>query len=174
MHFALVLVLPLITSPVATHALSLLDTLRQHASKFAQIIESDAKLLELYQSGSVQTVYAPVDMSIAKLRRRDTDDQTQAQRQSQNQVTSLQALRTKPALVAETNDKSGNLNGKGQAVVAHGTDVNSNNTKRALFPRQYTNITAGAVRISSGLGNNVSIIQGDIPYDGGVIHTVDG
>jgi hypothetical protein len=30
------------------------------------------------------------------------------------------------------------------------------------------------LKIYSGLGNNVNIIQGDIPYDGGLIHIVDG
>jgi hypothetical protein len=29
------------------------------------------------------------------------------------------------------------------------------------------------LEISSGLGNVVNIIQGDIPYDGGLIHIVD-
>lgn len=176
MYFGLALLLLLIAAPLATHALSLLDTLRHEAgaSIFAQIIESNPKLSALYLSGSVKTVYAPVDKSLAQLRRRVTDKEKDVERQSSKDETKIQNLVTHPGHVVVTNDKSGNLNGEGQAVVAHGrSDNNSENSKRALFPRQ-SNVTVGAIKISSGLGNNVSIIQGDIPYDGGIIHTVDG
>jgi len=52
------------------------------------------------------------------------------------------------------------------------------NTKRwapFIVPRQ-DNITSSAteVDIFSGLGNSVSILTSDIPYDGGLIHTTNG
>jgi hypothetical protein len=33
--------------------------------------------------------------------------------------------------------------------------------------------TPSLVKISSGLGNSVNVIQADIPYDGGIIHVID-
>ena len=160
---------------MATHGLSLLDALRQHAnaSRFAQMIESDPEVSAIYRSGSVRTVFAPVNSALTRLGARDTDNQADLLRQSVNRENSLQTLHTPPGSLLETNDETGNLNGQGQAVVAHPSDGPTNNTKRALLPRQNANAPIHPIKISSGLGNNVSIIQGDIPYDGGLIHIVD-
>lgn len=175
MHFELVLLL--LSSPLASHALSLGDALQNlaGASRFAQTIESNAEILALVQSNRL-TIFAPADNSrrLASLRRRDTDDEKAAP-QVHDGLTDLQALTTKPGLVVNNEDKSRNLNGTRQAVVAHSGPFVDNKiiSRNVRIRRTIGNLTFEPVTISSGLGNNVSIIRGDIPYDGGIIHVVD-
>lgn len=175
MHFELVLLL--LSSPLPTHALSLVDTLRNQAgaSQFAQIIESNTELLALVQSNTL-TVFAPTDKNsrLASLQRRDTDNQKDA-RQIQEGLTNIQSFSTKPGVVVKTEDRSGNLNGNPQAVVAHSGQFADPrfNLQNARIRRTIGNFTYEPVTISSGLGNNVSIIREDIPYDGGIIQVVN-
>lgn len=177
MHFALVLLL--LFSPLVTHALSLEDALRNQAgaSQFAQRIESSAQLRALVRSGPL-TVFAPADSnsSLADLRRRDTDDETQIQRQFHGEMIDIQDLSTIPGLVVETKDKSGNLDGAAPAVVAHSGLFGDDKiiSDDAFTKRNIGNLTGKTITISSGLGKNVSIIRGDIAYDGGIIQVVDG
>lgn len=175
MHFALV---PFIlSSPLATHALSLGDALRYQAgaSQFAQTIESNLELSALVRTTNL-TVFAPVNSNstLASLRRRDTDNE-KTPRQFHIGLTNIQALSTQPGEVVATHDNGGNLNGANQAVVAHSGPtadplIISHNPR---IRRTIGNLTSKTVTISSGLGNNVSIIRGDIPYDGGIIQVVD-
>lgn len=178
MHFASVLLLSLTSTSVATQALSLLDALRHaNASIFAQQIQSDPNISALYFSEDVQTVFAPVDSSsLARLRVRAPGDQSNLQFQVAKDTTRFSDLNSLPGDEIATNRRSDKLNGDNrQYVVSHGTGNSANNPKRSVFPRQnVNNATVQRVKISSGLGNNVSIIQGDIPYDGGIIHLVDG
>lgn len=178
MHFAPVLLLSLTSTSVATQALSLLDALRHaNASIFAQQIQSDPNISALYFSKDVQTVFAPVDnSSLARIRVRAPDDQTDLGIQSAQDLTGFNVINSQPGAAIATNSRSNKLNGDNrQNVVSHGTGNSANNKKRSVFPRQnVNNATVQRVKISSGLGNNVSIIQGDIPYDGGIIHLVDG
>lgn len=169
MHFALVL--SLLSSPLVIHAVSLGDALRYQAgaSNFAQTIESSAEISALVRSGSL-TIFAPVDInsSLTYLRRRDTKDDTNSLAlQLSDGYAKLLALSTVPGKVVETKDKSGNLDGKPLAVVAHSELANS------PVRRSIGNLTGETITISSGLGNNVSIIRGDIPFDSGIIHVVD-
>lgn len=194
MHVAFVLLLSLTIHSVAIQTASVLDALRNaNASIFAQQIENDATLSALYLSGAVKTVFAPVDSvgssksvsSLSRLRLRAPGDVTQGRYQAAKQISRLQDLNTLPPKVVPTNLDSDKLfPDTTQNVVAHGAENDSSssntNTTKPVYRRQYlstnnTNATAvQRIKISSGLGNNVSIIQGDIPYDGGVIHLVDG
>lgn len=174
MYFASVLLL--LSSPLATHAVSLLEALRDQAlaSQFAETIQNDPVLLALTQSGPLKTIFAPTN-SNSKLRRRDTGDDAKNQRQISDGLSSVQDLRTKPGKVVDTNDNSGNLNGAPQAAVAHsgpfaGPQLTSPNSR---IRRTIGNLTGEGITISSGLGKNVSIIRGDIPFDGGIIQVVD-
>ena len=174
MHFALVPLL--LSSPIATHAASLGDALLQAgASQFAHEIESSAELLTLIQSNNL-TVFAPVDKNseLASLRRRDRDNE-QDPRQLHVGITNLQALNSKPGKEVETEDNGGNLNGSKQTVVAHSGPFADFRiiSQNARIRRTIGNLTCKTVTISSGLGNNVSIIRGDIAYDGGIIQVVD-
>lgn len=178
MHVAPVLLLSLTSNSVATQALSLLDALRHaNASIFAQQIQNDPNISALYFSEDVQTVFAPVDNgSLARLRVRAPGEQSQLQYQVANKRTGFSAYNSHPGEETATELKSDKLIGDNrQNVVSHGTGIISNNEKRSVFPRHnVNNATVQRVKISSGLGNNISIIQGDIPYDGGIIHLVDG
>lgn len=75
----------------------------------------------------------------------------------------------------ETEDNSVNLKGANQAVVAHNGPFADPRiiSQIGRIRRTIGNLTSQTITISSGLGNNVSIIRGDIPYDGGIIHVVD-
>lgn len=175
MHFALVLLL--LSSPLAIHAVSLGDALRYQAgaSHFAQTIESNANLSALVKSGPL-TIFAPADSnsSLAYLRRRDTVDGAKDERQISGEINDIQALRTIPGKVVGTKDNSGNLNGAPQSVVAHsGPYADPITSQNSRIRRTIGNLTGERVTISSGLGKNVSIIRGDIPFDGGIIQVVD-
>lgn len=175
MHFALVLLL--LSSPLAIHALSLGDALRYKAgaSQFAQTIESDAELSALVRSGPL-TIFAPRDSnsSLAYLRRRATPNGVKNELQLSNGLTTIQALRTVPGKEVETKDNTGNLNGANQSVVAHsGPNADQFIPQNSRIRRTIGNHTDERVTISSGLGKNVSIIRGDIPFDGGIIQVVN-
>lgn len=178
MHFAPILLLSLTSTSAATQALSLLDALRHaNASIFAQQIQSNPNISALYFSKDVQTVFAPVDSSsLARIRVRAPADQIGLRIQSAQLLTAFSDLNSQPGAAIATNEMSSTLNGDNhQNVVSHAIGNSANNKKRSVFPRQnVNNATVQRVKISSGLGNNVSIIQGDIPYDGGIIHLVDG
>lgn len=177
MHFTPVLLLSLTSTSVVSQSLSLLDALKQaNAAIFAQQIQSDSEISAFYLSKDVQTVFAPLDSSFARLRVRAPDDMRKFQFQTTQEVTRLNKFNTQPGSAVPTNLKSNLLNGdNSQNVVSHATSNSANNTGQFVFPRQNVkNATVERVKISSGLGNNVSIIQGDIPYDGGIIHLVDG
>ncbi|GAM39058.1 hypothetical protein TCE0_034f10287 [Talaromyces pinophilus] len=51
---------------------------------------------------------------------------------------------------------------------------NNGNGTSSKRKRQINNSTIQSFQFYSGLGNSVSVVQADIPYDGGVIHTLDG
>lgn len=170
MHFALVL--SLLSSPIVIHAVSLGDALRNQAgaSKFAQMIQSSAELSALVRSGSL-TIFAPADINsgLTYLRRRATEGDTNSlPLQLSDGVINTLKLRTVPGEVIETKDNSSNLNKKFQAVVSHPPNFPNRKMRRTIG-----NLTGETITISSGLGNNVSIIRGDIPFDGGLIHVVD-
>lgn len=193
MRVALVLLLSLTSHSVSIQAVSLLDALRHaNASIFAQQIQSDPALYALYLSDAVKTVFAPVDSvgslsSLSRLRIRALGDPNgQGLLQASKERATLQGANSFPGSVIPTNSNSSKLSPDPSVnVVSHGTDNNSsssnnNDAGKPVNRRQYlstnnNNVTAvQRVKISSGLGNNVSIIQGDIPYDGGLIHLVDG
>lgn len=194
MQIVFVLLLSLTTHSVAIQAVSLLDALRHaNASIFAQQIETDPTLSALYLSEAVKTVFAPVDSvgssrnvsNLSRLRLRTAGEVVQGQFQAAQQISSFQILNSHPGKIVTTNLPTDRLGpGSTVNVVAKGADSDSSSsntdTTKSVNRRQYlsTNNNNATVvqqiKISTGLGNNVSIIRGDIPYDGGLIHLVDG
>jgi hypothetical protein len=57
--------------------------------------------------------------------------------------------------------------GSSQVIVSQKSVANSTSTRRRRT------VPNPGIQLVSGLGNSVGIIQGDIPYSGGVIHTTD-
>lgn len=175
MHLALVLLL--LSSPLAIHALSLGDALRYKAgaSQFAQTIESDAELSALVRSGPL-TIFAPKDSnsSLAYLRRRATPDGVKNARQLADGIFTIQAFRAEQVTAVQTKDNTPNLNGNNQSVVVNaGPYADQTFSQNPRIRRTIGNHTGERVTISSGLGKNVSIIRGDIPFDGGIIQVVN-
>jgi len=134
-------------------------------SKFLAFIKSDVDTWALYNSARVRTVFAPDDVSFdsnttthARLRRRELtpEEQQQADLSADAQLTDLSKLRIVPGTVVETNDNSANLLGSAQVVVSEVDDA------------------TGAVKIASGLGNEVNLKTSDIQYTNGLIHTTSG
>ena len=172
MHFALVL--SLLSSPIVIHAVSLGDALRCQAgaSKFAQTIESSAELSALLRSGSL-TIFAPADInsSLTYLQRRDTNDGIM--KQLATGASNITQLKVKPI---ESWAQSPLLSGKNLSWVPHSGPWAAGSVmprSKSRIRRSIGNLTGETITISSGLGNNVSIIRGDIPFDDGIIHVVD-
>jgi len=78
----------------------------------------------------------------------------------------------------ESNDNTANLHGAGQSAVSNPLNVTQSNAAKrwASSPlRRNANTTSAPslLKIFTGLGDDVSITQANIPYDGGLIHIVD-
>jgi len=169
---------------VTPQAVSIFDGLAAAgASKFAQLIESDPALLALYTSGCVRSVFAPADDAVdlfnctdgrLSLRpRQSTGDVTPAgEYQSSNDASSAASLGIVPGQVSTQNLPAAGANKK-QVVTSHPAtnSTNSTSSKNTLESRQQP---ATSATLFSGLGNSVSIVKADTPFDGGLIQTVDG
>ena len=185
---------------VGGQALSLLDALKKNAdaSQFAKTIENNPELAAIFLSPSTRTIFAPSDDALAKLSihnnhslvSRQSGDAASGAYQGSLEDTTLGQLGSPPGQVLT---QQPNSNGNAGASVVddlstQNNPVNShagsrkivsnppgpltvNITKRTSQPH---NITKQHVQIFSGLGNAVNIVKGDIPYDGGLIQTVDG
>jgi hypothetical protein len=128
------------------------------ASKFLAFIKEDADIWALYNSPRVRTVFAPGDAYItnSSLVRRDLspEEQVAAELSADLEQTDLSVLRLIPGTVVETN-AAGNLNGAPQVIVSDSSDSN-------------------AVKLTSGLGDQVEVKTSDIQYQGGLIQVTDG
>jgi hypothetical protein len=165
---------------MGVQAVTVFDGIRAaNASLFASWIERIPDLAALYNSSSVKTVYAPTDTAfqravngsggLAGLRRlmaRQAVVTREGSVQCSNTLEHLTDIAKPLGSVINTNVQAAGAT-RNQVVVAHPSQPsNGSASKRDLTNRP--------VRIFSGLGNNVSIVKADTPYDGGVVHTVDG
>lgn len=148
---------------------SLFSTLNSiGATHFAQAIQANSTLLALYSTA--KTVYAIPDASFVRLVRRDATNPQTIQMHSSAQVTNLESLSAFPGAVSPIQLPS--QDGQSNSVVSQSnlqlTTINPAPAKRWGKP------PANPVFITSGLGNQVNIIQGDIAFDSGLIHIVNG
>ena len=189
-------ILFVILLPCTVQAAGLLEVLRDSgASNFAATIASDPFLSNLYLSSGVQTVFAPSDDTpAAKTKRQETPAQEQGGGyQASSDIITINLMNMRSGTQIQTRNTKANLGGKNQSAISAPDSTNSNPSKKSrkrtssvtdlrdLLPRGDQNSTLptndtnpSLPRIFSGLGNNVSIIKGDIPYDGGLIQLVDG
>ncbi|KAJ4294117.1 hypothetical protein N0V90_007807 [Kalmusia sp. IMI 367209] len=169
MHPLYMLVFPALIS--ATSVLEALNAVG--ATSFAQEIQADPALLALYTSSSVRTVYAVPDVSYsnATLRRRQ-NGQNDAQVKRLHASSKLSDMESQSLFPGDDMPTNADSPDPPSVVSEAGINTNSSTSKHR---RQYNNGTVPStpVKISSGLGNKVNIIRGDIPYDGGIIHLVD-
>ncbi|MCJ1268263.1 hypothetical protein MMC22_008150 [Lobaria immixta] len=172
MHFSTILLLSLTTAPFI-HALSLFDSLRTSAgaSQFADFVEGDPILSAIYLSG-VRTVFAPSDeyfpvTNATLLKRNESVPTSSEQRKAEYQATYSDC---------QINNAGSNFTMyDNNTIVVDQSPAPGTLTRRALPPsRPRNSSTFPPLRIFSGLGNNVSVIRGDIPYDGGLIQVTDG
>ncbi|KAL4797758.1 FAS1 domain-containing protein [Aspergillus venezuelensis] len=114
-----------------------------------------------------RTAFVPVDESFPSRFVRQADlDAEQYLYQVTDQYLTAADLRASTGVVVESLDTSANLGGRGQAVLSHGRRENSSIE---------ANVTSTPpVRLYSGLGDNVTIVQEDIPFDGGILHIISG
>ena len=170
-------------SAIFVQAVSIFDGLAAAgASKFALFIQSDPALVALYTSPQIHSVFAPTDSAVELINGTDRRLRLRT-RQSSGDVTpggdyqcSDEASSAASLSLVPGQESTTNLNAAGtrkQVVVSHGVSksTNSTNGTHTLRSRQQP---ANPIRLFSGLGNNVSIIKTDTPFDGGLIQTVDG
>jgi hypothetical protein len=147
-----------------------------NASKFAQLIQSDPNLVAIFTASDVKTVYAPSDDAVAgynttnfrrslHLYTRQSSDK-QGKEHTSAELTTLSQQQVPGGNVASSNLPTDG--GGSSPLVSQGTPPTSGNgtTKRQL--------PGGPVYLFTGLGDNVTIIKGDTPFDGGLIHTLNG
>jgi uncharacterized surface protein with fasciclin (FAS1) repeats len=156
---------------------SVYDGLRAaNASLFANWIQSNPALAALYTSASVQTIFAPTDEAFLAfntssdsttlhrvMARQVSGGPSPAGLYQTDQISQNAGQFGQPGAVTKSNLK--NAGGKPQAAVGHGKPGNGTKSKRD---------STAPIWIFSGLGNNVSIVKTDTPYDGGLIQTVNG
>ncbi|KAI1772965.1 FAS1 domain-containing protein [Hypoxylon cercidicola] len=182
------LLLMSIAAPTLSESLpGLIDALvASGACKFAEFIQSDPDVLQLYLSDQVKTVFAPSDSAPAlvlgngTLAERDLSSAggRAAALQCSRETTNLGiASRSRPGDVFETNSQAPLIDG-GQRIVVDTRPLNQTSpTKRWAsnynLRRGANETTPSLLRISTGLGKITNVINGDIEYDGGVIHITD-
>ena len=180
-----VIVLLYIKIPLClAQAPALLDALRSSgASDFAASIENDPFLLSLYNSTQVQTVFAPADDAPgSKSKRQETPAQEQSGGiQCSGGLNSVADNNKRPGAQIPTKDTRANLGGKPQSVVSDSRRSSSSGASKrdvSLLLRDTTSPSntsnSSLPSIFSGLGNSVNIVKGDVAYNGGLIHIVDG
>ncbi|KUJ08827.1 FAS1 domain-containing protein [Mollisia scopiformis] len=158
---------------ISTYAdtMSLIDALkyRANATKFADFLLANPDILAIYNSTTVQTVFAPTDDNfVTPLRRRDTSSQQQQlQYQYTNQLTGLEDL-------APSNLPGGVIHTGLPAPQAGGTQATVSEKVAANTTTRRRNVPSTGIKILSGLGNSVNILTGDIPYCNGLIQSTDG
>jgi len=174
MHLSTIVAATVFSISVHADSTSLLDALktRANATKFAEFLEANPDILAIYNSTSVQTVFAPTDAYFTALRRRATSSQEQQlQYQYTDQLTGLEDLSppTLPGAIVHTGLPAPQAGGS-QACVSEKVPANSTTRRR----RDGGTIPTTGIRILSGLGNSVNILKGDIPYCNGLIQSTDG
>jgi hypothetical protein len=82
------------------------------------------------------------------------------------------------SIVPTFDTQDANLGGSAQVVLSHGERDNlvfGGNSRRSVHGRSLCNDTTLApIQLFSGMGNNVTIIKEDIPFDGGLLQITNG
>jgi hypothetical protein len=178
MHLPTSLTLLALCFTVSAQGVTLFEGLvNANASKFAQFIQSDPDLVAIFTSPDVKTVYAPFDDAVADFNSTDfrrslhlyTRQKTNkgAHEQTTDTVTTTSQQQAPGGAVVPSNNPTDG--GGSSPIVAKGTAPpasGNGTTKRQL--------SGGPIYLFTGLGNNVTIIKGDTPFDGGLIHTTNG
>lgn len=109
-----------------------------------------------------RTAFVPVDDSFPARLARQTENETQQYLyQISDQFFTAADLRNSTGSVIESLNTNGNLGGRGQAVISHGKRDDSDGT-------------TAPIGLFSGLGDNVTVVEENIPFDGGIIHIISG
>jgi hypothetical protein len=148
-----------------------------NASRFAQFIQSDPNLVATFTSPDVKTVFAPNDDAVEGFNEADfrrslhlfarQGTNRDARQQCSDEIADVAAQQAPGGAIVETNQPA--EGGRNSPIVARSTPPpppGNGTTKRQ--------VSGGQIRLFSGLGNNVTLVKGDTPYDGGLIQTVDG
>lgn len=180
--FSSIVILCFVLTSSVVQAAGLIEVLQNSdASEYANFIQSDPTLSALYSSGQAQTVFAPIDGSVQpslrKVRRQTSPAQEQqGSFQGVQRLNSYASLSIPPGAILKSLDKSGNIGGNPQSVVSNPSDKtqSSANKRWASHLSPPNGNYSSLLKIYSGLGNFVNIIYADIPFDGGLVHVVDG
>lgn len=135
--------------------------------------------------GTGRTLFIPQDNSpppaVAKHRRMGRQDSLDAYytyHQAPGIIDSTQLSSMSGAIVNTFYVEDAILDGNPQVVLSQGERdsifSNAQLTPRGLNARALCNTSTSPIHLYTGLGNNVTIVQADIPYDGGIIHITDG
>ncbi|KAK2767593.1 hypothetical protein FQN54_003751 [Arachnomyces sp. PD_36] len=103
----------------------------------------------------------------AALKARQESQESQYLYQGSQNVADAAALRGFTGKIVETRNTDANLGGRGQSVLSTGE-------REALAQGGSSCNGTSPISLFSGLGNTVTILTEDIPFDGGVIHITDG
>lgn len=178
MHLLTSSILIVVSFTASIQAITLFEGLiAANASRFANFIQADPNLVALFTSPDVKTVFAPSDDAVKGFSETDfrrslhlyarQATNRRARQQTCQQVTNVAQLRAPEGAVISSNLET---EGGGQSPIvakeASPPPAGNGTTKRQEL--------RGPVQLFSGLGNNVTIVKGDTPYDGGLIHTIDG
>lgn len=159
------------------HAVTLFEGLAAaDATHFAQYIQADPSLVDIFTNPNVQTVFAPNDDAFAGLNKTAFRRSIHlAVRQNINEAGNqecsddlfdLEKLGPPGGSVVDTNRPT-NGGGKSPIVSKSTNAAPGNGTTKRQSAEQ-------TISLFSGLGNNVTIVKGDTKYDGGLIQTVNG
>ena len=147
-----------------------------NASKFADFIQSDPSLVAVFTSPDVKTIFAPHDdvfegLNNNTLRRslRLFARQSADRRAYHYCSSKAQDLSNSPPSGDVTPSKLPTDGGGQSPIVAKRgqSPPAGNSTAKRQLPEN-------RIHLFTGLGNNVTVLKENMPYDGGLIHTIDG
>lgn len=147
------------SSEVPSSTASLPDAASSHgAGRWGAVI---SRQLSANARGG-RTAFVPADDSFpARLARQTEDEIQQYLYQVSDQLFTAADLRNSTGSVIESLNANANLGGRGQAVISPGRRGDSYDA-------------SSSIGLFSGLGNNVTIVEENIPFDGGIIHIISG
>ncbi|KAH8586233.1 FAS1 domain-containing protein [Bisporella sp. PMI_857] len=178
MHLPTSLTLLAVSFTASVQAVTLFEGLiAANASRFAEFIQTDLSLVAIFTSPDVKTVFAPTDDAVEGFNETDfrrslhlfarQGTNRNGRQQCSDEVTDVAAQQAPGGTVVQSNLPADG--GRGSPIVAKA--IAAPPPGNATTKRQ---VSGGQVRLFSGLGNNVTLVKGDTPYDSGLIQTVDG
>ena len=162
----------------STQAVTLFEGLAAaNASKFSNFIQSNPTLVAIFISPAIKTVFAPHDDVFDTLNHTDLRRSLHLFSRQDTDQGALQDCSETESKLSELPPNGGVVpsklptDGGAQSPIIAKPQPPPPPAQNSTTKRQ---VAKNKIYLFTGLGRNVTVIKADTPYDGGLIHTIDG